>query len=168
MRVLLIFVSVAAFVCAVLWYASEPAWEPLVASLGALAVVIGLFAVGDRHSGGKSDAPSVLARLTCALRKFFFPVTDAGTGLTQSRMRYYLVQFRYANGDRPVAYQEVDSNGNVQRYLRTNGERLIPKEPNECSVIGDRRFKFPGFGRIDWRDVFNGDAKSGLWGISNP
>ena len=102
----------------------------------------------------------------CPLNKLALPVKDLRTGIKQSRMRYYLVQFSFENGDKPIAYQEVDSNGHVKRYADSEGKRFIPEEKHACSIIGEKKFQFPQWGRIDWSDVFNGDRKSGCWGIS--
>jgi hypothetical protein len=38
--------------------------------------------------------------LVCPVWKFVFPVKDLRTGIEQSRMRYYLVQFSYRSGEK--------------------------------------------------------------------
>jgi hypothetical protein len=102
----------------------------------------------------------------CPLKKLAFPVKDLRTGIKQSRMRYYLVQFSFRSGAKPTAYQEVDSNGNVKGYADTDGKRFLPEHLHECSIIGEQKFQFPEWGRMDWSDIFNGYSNSGCWGIS--
>ncbi len=102
----------------------------------------------------------------CPMKKLILPVKDFKTGIKQSRMRYHRVQFRYRNGSSREGFQEVDSNGNVVRYLDLDGRRLVPEQPHECSLLNSGAFHFPKWGEIDWRDVFSGDKDSGCWGIS--
>jgi hypothetical protein len=104
--------------------------------------------------------------VVCPTWKLVFPVTDLRTGIKQSRMRYYRVQFSYRNGEKHDAHQEVDSTGNVKGYYDSNGKRFIPEELNECSHLDGGKFQFPKWGRIDWRDVFSGNRDSGCWAIS--
>src|SRR5438132_4488194 len=59
----------------------------------------------------------------CPLRKLVFPITDARSGIKQSRMRYYRVEFVFPNGEKTLTYQEVDSNGAVVGYFKDNGTR---------------------------------------------
>ena len=108
----------------------------------------------------------LLSRFIVGVKKMVSPVTDAKTGIKQSRMRYYLVRFSFKNGNNPTAYQEVDSNGNLKRYADSDGKRFIPNEPHQCSVIEEGKFQFPKWARMDWSDVFNGNNDSGCWGIS--
>jgi len=108
----------------------------------------------------------LLRRLIVGVMKMAHPVKDVRTGVKQSRMRYYLVQFSFTNGSNPTAYQEADSNGNLKRYADSDGKRFIPDEPHQCSVIGGGKFQFPTWGKMDWSDVFNGNKSSGCWGIS--
>jgi hypothetical protein len=98
--------------------------------------------------------------------KLAFPLKDLRTGIKQSRMRYYRVQFSYRSGEKHDAYQEADSNGNVNGYYDNEGKRYIPDEPYECSPLDGGKFQFPKWARIDWFDVFNGNKNSGCWGIS--
>ncbi|MBI3610135.1 MAG: hypothetical protein HY204_05460 [Nitrospirae bacterium] len=102
----------------------------------------------------------------CPLKKLAFPVKDLRTGIKQSRMRYYRAQFLYGNGDKHVAYQEADSNGNVKGYYDSEGKRFFPEEQSRCSLLDGGKFQFPNWGRKDWSDIFNGDRNSGRWGIS--
>ena len=102
----------------------------------------------------------------CPVLKLACPVNDLRTEIKQSRMRYYLVQFSYRNGETHDAFQEVYSSGNVKGYYDSGGKRFIPEEVHECSHLDGGQFKFPKWGRIDWRDVFNGNKDSGCWGIS--
>jgi hypothetical protein len=99
----------------------------------------------------------------CPFIKLALPVRDVRFGIAQSRMRYYLVEFNL--GLLEPTYQEVDSNGIVKRYVFGHGERFVPPEIYEYKVI-DKNFQFPTWGRIDWKDVFNGDNNSGCWGIT--
>jgi hypothetical protein len=113
-----------------------------------------------------TNAKSVVWRyMFCPLRKLLLPVTDAETGIRQSRRRYHRVEFRYRDGTNLVAFQEVDSNGNLLRYRDVQGHRLIPAEPHDCSPLDGRAFHHPRWGKLDWPDVFNGDKDSGCWGI---
>lgn len=100
------------------------------------------------------------------LKKCFFPLKDMKTGIKQSRMRYYFVRFSFQDGEKYVVYQEVDSNGNFKRYVGRDGQRYFPQEIHECTVIGKKEFQSPSWGKMDWRDVFNGDLNSGCWGIT--
>ncbi len=102
----------------------------------------------------------------CPMKKLIVPVTDLKTGVKQSRMRYYRVQFRYPDGTGAEGFQEVDSNGSVVRYVDLKGKRLIPEQPHECTVLDSGVFHLPEWRRIDWRDVFSGDTASGCWAIS--
>lgn len=108
----------------------------------------------------------LVQRVLVCLKKLVLPVKDLRTGVKQSRMRYYLVQFSFSNGHTPIAYQEVDSNGQVKRYVDREGKRFIPEENHQCSVIGDGKLQFPEWRKIDWKDICNGDNNSGCWGIS--
>jgi hypothetical protein len=101
------------------------------------------------------------------LRKIFFPIRDARTGIKQSRMRYYRVRFTWDGGE-ALAYQEVDSNGNVRRYLTGTGRRFFPPKLNECTIVDGGRFQFPPWGRTDWRDIRNRNRTSGCFGIEEP
>lgn len=108
----------------------------------------------------------------CPAKKVLFPVKDVRSGIMQSRMRYYLVQFFFRTGPKPTAFQVVDSNGNVVRFQDHSGKRFLPEEGSAYDIIGDRKFQHPLWVRtapwrgVDWKDVFNGDANSGCWGIS--
>ena len=102
----------------------------------------------------------------CPIKKLVSPVKDLRTGIKQSRMRYYRVQFSYKSGEKIEAYQAADSNGNVRGYYRDEGKRYIPEAVHECSQLDDGRFQFPRWARIDWRDIFSGDVNSGCWGIT--
>jgi hypothetical protein len=102
----------------------------------------------------------------CPVCKLAFPVQDLRTGIKQSRMRYYRVQFSYRNSEKYDAYQEADSNGNVKGYYDNEGKRYLPEEPRACSHLEVGKFQFPRWARIDWRDVFSGNKNSGCWGIS--
>lgn len=105
-------------------------------------------------------------RILIGTKKLAFPVRDMRTGIKQSRMRYYLVQFSYRNGNKPIAYQEIDSNGKLKRYVDREGKRFIPEEIHEGSVIADGKFQFPEWRKIDWKDICNGNNNSGCWAIS--
>lgn len=108
----------------------------------------------------------LLMRGLVAVKKLVFPVKDFRTGIKQSRMRYYLVQFTYRNGHKPIAYQEVDSNGQVKRYVDREGKRFLAEEIHECTVIADGKFQLPEWRKVDWGDIFNGNNNSGCWAIS--
>ena len=108
----------------------------------------------------------LVMRLLIGIKKLVLPVKDLRTGIKQSRMRYYLVQFSFRNGDKPVAYQEVDSNGQLKRYVDREGKRFLPEEIHECSVIADGKFQFPEWHKMDWKDIFNGNNNSGCWAIT--
>lgn len=105
-------------------------------------------------------------RILIGIKKLVFPVKDLRTGIKQSRMRYYLVQFSFRNGHKLIAYQEIDSNGKLKRYVDREGKRFIPEEINEASVIADGKFQFPEWRKMDWKDICNGDNSSGCWAIS--
>lgn len=102
----------------------------------------------------------------CPIKKLIFPAKDLRSQIEQSRMRYYLVRFTSVSCEPTTAYQEVDSNGNVRRYLYENGKRFVPPEIHSCSLVGDKGFKHPKWEHIDWHDIFNGDSKSGCFGIT--
>lgn len=102
----------------------------------------------------------------CPIKKLALPSIDARTGVAQSRMRYYRVRFLYADGRRPIVYQEVDSNGMPRKFTDDNGDRFLPEDGEHYEVIENGKFQFPGWGGIDWADVFNGNSQSGCWGIS--
>lgn len=104
--------------------------------------------------------------VVCPLKKLVFPVRDLRTGIKQSRMRYYRVQFRYRNGCEQIAFQQVNSSGHLTGYFGFDGKRYIPEEPQDCSVLDAGEFDLPTWGRIDWSDIFNADKDSGCWGIS--
>ena len=108
----------------------------------------------------------LVMRLLIGIKKLVLPVKDLRTGIKQSRMRYYLVQFSFRNGDKPVAYQEVDSNGQLKRYVDREGKRFLPEEIHECSVIAEGKFQFPEWYKMDWKDIFNGNNNSGCWAIT--
>jgi len=116
------------------------------------------------------SALKALWKLLCCLvisfKKLAFPVKDLRTGIKQSRMRYYCVQFSYRNGDKHDAYQEIDSSGNVKGYYDSEGKRFISEELHECSHLDSGKFQFPKWGKVDWRDIFNGNNDSGCWGIN--
>jgi hypothetical protein len=121
---------------------------------------------GRRVTVLKELRQSIWRFVFCPLKKLAFPVQDMKTGLKQSRMRYYLVQFSFKNGNKTRAYMEVDSNGKKIRYADNAGKRFIPEEPHECTYLESGKFQFPKWGRKDWSDVFNGNSNSGCWGIS--
>lgn len=102
----------------------------------------------------------------CPLKKLVFPIKDLRTGIKQSRMRYYLIQFSYRDGAKPTAYQVIDSNGNMKGYADTEGKRFLPQELHEGSIIGEQKPQLPKWGGIDWSDIFNGNSNSGCFGIS--
>lgn len=102
----------------------------------------------------------------CPLKKLVFPIRDLRTGIKQSRMRYYRVQFSFQSGAKRVAFQEIDSNGQLRGYFNRHGKRFIPEERHEALVIDNGTFQFPKWRRTDWSDVFSGDTKLGCWGIS--
>jgi hypothetical protein len=104
--------------------------------------------------------------IICPVLKLIFPVKDLRTGIKQSRMRYYLLQFTYRNNEKHDVFQEADSNGNVIGYFDSIGNRFLPKEQHEASHLDCGKFQFPKWGRIDWCDIFNGNKDSGCWGIS--
>ena len=108
----------------------------------------------------------LVLRVLVGIKKLVFPVKDLRTGIKQSRMRYYLVQFSFRNGHNPIAYQEVNSNGQLKRYVDHEGRRFIPEEIHECSVIADGKFQFPEWRKMDWKDIFNGNNNSGFWAIT--
>jgi hypothetical protein len=102
----------------------------------------------------------------CPAKKLAFPIKDQRSGIKQSRMRYYRVRFWW-NGGEAFVFQEVDSNGNVRRDVTASGRRFLPPKLHEAKIVDDR-FQFPRFGRMDWKDVFSGDAASGCCAISEP
>jgi hypothetical protein len=108
----------------------------------------------------------IVVHALIGIKKLVFPVKDLRTGIKQSRMRYYLVQFSYRNGQKPISYQEVDSNGQVKRYVDRQGKRFIAEEIHEYSVIADGQFQLPEWQKIDWKDIFNGNTNSGCWAIT--
>lgn len=108
----------------------------------------------------------LIRRVLVAVKKMVFPVKDFRTGIKQSRMRYYLVQFSYPNGCTSIVFQEVDSNGQVKRYVDREGKRFLPEEKHNCSVIADGKFQFPEWRKMDWKDIFNGNNNSGCWAIT--
>ena len=114
---------------------------------------------------GQQFRPLVRRRIVSPLLKLAFPVKDTKTGVTQSRIRYYAVRFSSPSGTQRSAYMEIDSNGNKVRYTDRQGRTLVPDEPYEESVLSEGAFQFPAWGRVDWKDVFNGDDASGRWGI---
>jgi len=59
---------------------------------------------------------SIWRFVICPLKKLAFPVKDMKTGMKQSRMRYYLVQFSLKNGNTTTVYMEVDSSGKKIRF----------------------------------------------------
>ena len=105
-------------------------------------------------------------RALIGIKKLAFPIKDLRTGIKQSRMRYYLVQFSFRNGDSPIVFQEIYSNGNLSRYVDREGKRFIPEEIDSCSVIAEGKFQFPEWRKIDWKDIFNGNNNSGCWAIT--
>lgn len=121
----------------------------------------------EKYIGGALQALwKLILRIVIAVKKFAFPVKDLRTGIRQSRMRYYRVQFSYRNGETYDAFQEADSNGNVTGYYDNEGERYLPEEPHACSHLDGGKFQSPRWTRTDWRDVFNSNKDSGCWGIS--
>ena len=101
-------------------------------------------------------------------KKLFWPRRDARSGIVQSRMRYYRIQFTLDESSLTLAYQEVDSNGNVTRYLTSSERPFLPPKGSQ-PVLVDKEFQRPPWrSRIDWRDLLNGDIKSGCFGISEP
>lgn len=105
-------------------------------------------------------------RALIGVKKLSLPVKDLRTGIKQSRMRYYLVQFSFRNGDSPIVFQEIDSNGNLRRYVDREGKRFIPEEIHSYSVTAEGKFQFPEWRKMDWKDIFNGNNNSGCWAIT--
>lgn len=103
----------------------------------------------------------------CPLKKFAFPVTDRRSGIKQSRVRYRRVQFIYQNGESPIFWQAISSNGIVSGFYDDQGHRVLPEEQND-GYVEIAQTKQPKWGRLDWQDMFNGQANSGLWGIVEP
>ena len=104
--------------------------------------------------------------VVCPLKKSLFPVVDARSGIKQSRMRYYRIRFSF-NGEVVMGYQEVDSMGNLLRRTSSSGRTYFPPKVCESAIVADGQFQHPKWRRIDWRNIFDGDAKSGVWGIEN-
>jgi hypothetical protein len=111
----------------------------------------------------KSLRQFVLRFLIFPIRKLLFPVTDLRTGVQQSRMRYYIIEFQYSNGEKHQASQLLNSNGVLKGYYDFEGNRLLPDYLNEAHIFDQELQSTPE--RIDWRDVFNGDINSGCFGI---
>jgi len=103
----------------------------------------------------------------CPIKKLLFPAVDLRTQIKQSRIRYFRVQFSYRNGDKPLAYEAIDSNGTGCGFYDENGKRMLPTEPNDGHVrLHGGQFQHPAWGRFDWHDIFNGNPSSGCWGIT--
>lgn len=104
--------------------------------------------------------------ILCPLKKLLFPAIDLRSKIKQSRMRYFRVQFSYTNGDKPVYYEAINSNGIGCGFFNEQGQRVLPVEPNEGHIRLDKStFHHPRWAKIDWSDVFNGQANTGTWGI---
>ncbi|SRR6266498_248411 len=103
----------------------------------------------------------------CPIKKIYFPTIDLRSRIKQSRIRYFLIQFSYRNGNKHLAYEAVDSNGTGCGFFDQSGRRMLPDEPNDGHVrLHDGKFQHPTWGRLDWRDIFTGDVNSGCWGIA--
>lgn len=103
------------------------------------------------------------------MKKLVLPIRDWKSGLKQSRMRYYLVEFPTKEGNSLVLYQEFYSDGRgMSGYFDVHGKRVLPDESLGYSQLDEGKFQLPRWGRIDWGDVFNGDPKSGCIGIGYP
>lgn len=107
----------------------------------------------------------------CPIKKYFFPEKDSYTLLKQSRMRYMLVrvQSETQNESEFLVYQESDSNSAGQKYLTTSGRPFhfhneYGKVFLKAGVL-DGQFHLPEWGKIDWKDIFNGDLNSGCYGM---
>ena len=112
-------------------------------------------------------AKSIAWRYTaCPLLKLLWPVRDAQSGIRQSRRRYYRVRVQRLNGSELRVLQEVDSNGQLLRYLDDDGGRIFLLPGEGSSVDHKGAFQHPRWARLDWPDIFNGDSKSGCWGIT--
>ena len=102
----------------------------------------------------------------CPCKKLLFPAVDLRSKIKQSRIHYFRVQFSYRNGDKPIYYHAVSSNGSACGFFDDSGQRILPMEPNDGHVrLDDGAFHHPRWGKLDWSDLFNGQANSGLWGI---
>ena len=117
---------------------------------------------------GQQLLPMARRRTAVPLMKLVLPVKDAKNGVTQSRMRYYLVRFSSPNGKQSTAYMELDSNGNKVRYTNRQGRTVVPPEPSEETVLDAGAFQFPAWGKVDWNDVLHGEDASGCWGMRSP
>jgi len=109
--------------------------------------------------------PKISKYLIFPVKKLFFPREDFVTGIKQSRFRMQEARLVGDTESGEVYYRGTCSNGLRLRYY--NSKRLrVPLEEHEIHLIGK------GFARvncppIDWQDVFNGDNRSGTWGITH-
>jgi len=104
--------------------------------------------------------------LFCPIKKLVFPAMDLRSNIKQSRIRYYKFQFSYRNGDMPIYFEAITSNGYGCGFFDDQGRRVLPTEPNNGGVrLDEGRFQHPRWARIDCADVFNGNLTTGTWGI---
>lgn len=132
----------------------------------------GYFVIVSLFSGAMAISGSgeiIWRYLMCPFRKIVFPLKDFRSNIKQSRFRYYSVQFNYKNGDRPIYFLAVTSNGVTAGFFDKNGKRILPEEPSNVYVhLEDGKFQPLKWGKVDWQDVFNGDMTTGHWGIVEP
>ena len=103
----------------------------------------------------------------CPFKKLLFPITDLRSKIKQSRIRYFRVQFSYRDGEKPIYYEAISSNGVGCGFFNEQGQRVLPTEPNDGHVrLDEGTFQHPQWGRVDWSDVFNGQTNTGVWGIA--
>lgn len=100
----------------------------------------------------------------CPVKKIFFPKKGFGTGIKQSRYRLQATHLRGQESSGVVCYRGVNSNGTNLRYYDPKGKRVLVSE-TELTLVGPLHVD-PGWCRIDWEDVFNGDVSSGTWGMN--
>ena len=103
--------------------------------------------------------------VACPLKKLFFPIVDLRSGIKQSRMRYRKVAFPVGAGEK-VLYQCVDSNGGGPlAYYDSTGKRIFPELNIAHRALDDDWTLTPKWAKIDFQDLFNGKADSGVWAI---
>jgi hypothetical protein len=102
--------------------------------------------------------------LLIPMLKISTPQRCLRTGIKQSRMRYHRLEYTLSDGQRAQVYLVADSNGQHVGYCNQNGEVCLLPD-NSVNTGADSFYQTPSWAKVDWRDVFSGDRKSGCWAI---
>lgn len=106
--------------------------------------------------------------VTIPIRKIFFPQTCIKSGIIQSRMRQHTQMFT-ENGQKVAeVVLLIGSNGSPKGFFDGQNRQCFPLATHSVEPLSSDGYQCLSWWKIDWTDIFNGDATTGTWGIEVP